>query len=203
VCLKDLKCNEMKCRLDLDGDGCLTEAEVEAHVSAVKKGTIVLDSLADSDMKKHMKEFDLDGDGNLTLQEILTAFKVSQDRTQIMKYFVMFLIFALIISYITLGGLVYYVIQLSKESSIEKSGLMMVKGTDQVVQVGSADFTVKDGVFYSRSCSNGTCPAAAPIKTQQVSFDANFCEFLQLTLSFRPCSRSNSRPHLTTKRWSR
>jgi hypothetical protein len=164
----------MKCRLDLDGDGFLTEEEVEAHTSAVKKGTIVLDSLADSDMKKQMKEFDQDGDGNLTLQEILTAFKMSQDRMKIMKYFVIFLIFALVISYITLGGLVYYVIQLTKESSIEKSGLMMVKGTDQVVQVGSADFTVKDGVFYSRSCANGTCPAAAPIKTQQVSIDAIF-----------------------------
>jgi hypothetical protein len=153
----------------MDGDGCLTVGEIEAHITAVKDGTIVLDSLVDHDMKKNMKKFDVDGDGHLKLQEILSAFKVSQDRTEIMKYFVKFLFFALLVSYITLGGLVYYVVQISKDSSIGNSGLMFVKGTDHLVQVASADFTVQNGVFYSRSCSNGTCPAAAPIQTEQAS----------------------------------
>jgi hypothetical protein len=162
-------------RLDMDGDGYLTVEEMETHVSAVKEGKIVLDALVDPDMKRDMKKFDMDDDGKLTLPEILSAFKLSQDRMQFMKYLVLFLVLALIVSYITLGGLVYYVIQLSKESSIEKTGLMVVKGTDQLVQVGSADFTVKNGIFYSRSCANGTCPAAAPIQTQQVSAFALSC----------------------------
>ena len=165
-------------RFDMDGDGYLTVEEMETHIAAVREGKIVLDALVDPDMRKDMKTFDMDDDGKLTLPQILTAFKLSQDRMQFMKYFILFLVLTLIVSYITLGGLVYYVIQLSKESSIEKTGLMLVKGTDQLVQVGSADFTVKNGMFYSRTCVNGTCPAAAPIQTQQVSAHALLCQFL-------------------------
>ena len=131
-----------------------------------------MDALDDQDMKAQMKKFDVDGDGNLKLQEILAAFKVSQDRMAILKYALIFLVFVLLVSYVTLGGMVYYVIQITKESSIGVSGIMFVKGTDQPVQVGSADFTVENGVFFTRAngaCSNGTCPSAAPIQTQQAS----------------------------------
>ncbi len=146
--------------------------EIQAHLSSVKEGTIVLDALDDQDMKAQMKKFDADGDGNLKLQEILAAFKVSQDRMAILKYALIFLVFVLLLSYVTLGGMVYYVIQITKESAIGTSGVMFVKGTDQLVQVGSADFSVENGVFYSKAngqCSNGTCPSAAPIQTLQVS----------------------------------
>jgi hypothetical protein len=140
----------MKRRLDLDSDGFLTVGEIQAHLSSVKEGTIILDALDDQDMKMQIKKFDVDGDGSLKLQEILAAFKVSQDRMAILKYALIFLVFALLLSYVTLGGLVYYVIQITKESSIGSSGVMFIKGTDQPVQVGSADFTVENGVFYSK-----------------------------------------------------
>ena len=37
-------------------------------------------------MKKAMQKFDIDGDGSLKLREILLAFKMSQDRVEILKY---------------------------------------------------------------------------------------------------------------------
>jgi hypothetical protein len=144
-------------------------SEIQAHLDSVNEGTIILDSLDDPLMKKEMKKFDVDGDGNLKLREILMAFKLSQDRIDILKYSLVGLVIALIVSYVVLGGLVYYVIELTKESSIATSGTMLVKGTNQPVQVGSADFSVEGGVFHSKSaCTNGTCAASAPIQTLQV-----------------------------------
>ncbi len=142
----------------------------------MKEGTIVLDALGDTDMKREMKKFDIDGDGNLKLREILAAFKLSQDRVEIFKYAIVLLVLALLVSYLVLGGLVYYIVDLSKESSIGTSGVMLMKGTNQTVQVGSADFTVENGVFQTRAnglCTNGTCPASAPIQTAQVGHYKN------------------------------
>ena len=88
-----------------------------------------------------------------------------------MSYILVAALILLVISYAVLGGLVYYVIQLSKESSIDKSGVMMMKGTDQPVQVGSADFKVVDGVFTSqgKTCTDGSCPnPSGAIQTSQV-----------------------------------
>jgi hypothetical protein len=165
-------------RLDRDGDGFLTMSEIQACLSSVKEGTIVLDALDDADMKKAMQKFDVDGDGSLKLREILLAFKMSQDKVEILKYSLAGLVLALLVSYVVLGGLVYYVVELTKESSIGSSGTMMIKGTSQAVQVGSADFTVENGVFHTKSggsCSNGTCPAPAPIQTLQVGHTLDIC----------------------------
>jgi hypothetical protein len=186
----------------------LTVREIQAHLDSVKEGTIVLDALENQDIKQQMKKFDIDGDGSLKLQEILSAFKMSQDRAEILKYSMAGLVLALLVSYVILGGLVYYVIELTKESMIGTSGLMLVKGTNQTVQVGSADFTVEDGVFHTRAsgtCSNTTCPSAAPIQTLQVgscgrrSFQARVSDLKVC----RPCSRSSSRRHSTTPRLSK
>ena len=121
--------------------------EIQAHLDSVNEGTILLEALKDPEMKNKMKKIDADGDGILKLREILMAFKISQDRAQILKYSLAGLVLALIVTYVVLGGLVYYVIQLTKESSIASSGTMLVKGTNQLVQVGSADFSVEDGVL--------------------------------------------------------
>ncbi len=166
--------------------------EIQAHLDSVNEGTILLEALKDPEMKNEMKKFDADGDGILKLREILTAFKISQDRAQILKYSLAGLVLALIVTYVVLGGLVYYVIQLTKESSIASSGTMLVKGTNQLVQVGSADFSVEGGVFHSKSaCTNGTCSASAPIQTLQVGHcrDDGISN-RPLTLSF-PGRRSN------------
>ena len=77
----------------------------------MNEGTIILDALDDPVMKKEMKKFDVDGDGNLKLREIMMAFKLSQDRIDILKYSLIGLVLALIVSYVVLGGLVYYVIE--------------------------------------------------------------------------------------------
>jgi hypothetical protein len=161
----------MNHRLDLNGDGFLAVGEIQAHLDSVKEGTIVLDALRDQDMKTQMKKFDIDGNGRLKLQEVLAAFKESQDRAKHLKLSLVFLVISLLLSYVTLSGLVYYIIQLTQEISIGASGIMFVKGTDRLVQVGSADFTVQEGVFHSRAvgqCSNGTCPSSSPIQTFQV-----------------------------------
>ena len=86
-------------------------SEIQAHLDSVNEGTIILDALDDPVMKKEMKKFDVDGDGNLKLREIMMAFKLSQDRIDILKYSLIGLVLALIVSYVVLGGLVYYVIE--------------------------------------------------------------------------------------------
>lgn len=162
----------MNRRLDVDHDGFLTMAELQKDIDSMKAGAIILDQLDDQDMKKQMKNFDIDNDGKLEAFEILAALKESHARGKFMMYAIIALVIALIVSYVTLGGLVYFVIQLSKDSSIAPTGIMLIKGTDQIVQVGSADFTVQDGVFQTRAqekCSSGTCRSSEPIKTSQVS----------------------------------
>ena len=160
----------MSCRLDTDNDGYLTMQELEKGIDSVKEGSIVLNQLADENIRKQMDEFDIDKDGKLEAHEILAALKESHARHQFLKYAVISLVVALLVSYVTLGGLVYFVVQLAKESSIAPNGAMTIKGTDQIVQVGSADFTVKDGVFHTqpqKRCSAELCPAPEPIKTSQ------------------------------------
>jgi hypothetical protein len=146
--------------------------ELQKDVDSMKAGAIILDQLDDQDMKEQMKKFDIDNDGKLEAFEILAALKESHARGKFLMYAIVGLVLALIVSYVTLGGLVYFVIQLSKESSIAPTGMMLIKGTDQIVQVGSADFTVQNGVFHTRAqekCSGGTCSSSEPIKTSQVS----------------------------------
>ncbi len=160
----------MICRLDTGNDGYLTLQEIEKGIDSVKEGSIVINQLADENIRRQMDQFDIDKDGKLEAYEILAALKESHARHKFLKYAVISLVIALLVSYVTLGWLVHFVIQLAKDSSIAPNGAMMIKGTDQIVQVGSADFTVKDGVFHTqpqKKCSAESCPAPEPIKTSQ------------------------------------
>ena len=74
--------------------------EIQAHLDSVNEGTILLEALKDPEMKNEMKKFDADGDGILKLREILMAFKISQDRAQILKYSLAGLVLALIVTYV-------------------------------------------------------------------------------------------------------
>ena len=122
-------------------------------------------------MRKQMRGHDLDGDDSLKLQDMFSAFQISNDKRNKLKFSIAAFVLALLVSCIILAGLVVYGIQITKDSRIGESGIMFVKGTNQTVQVGSADFTVEDGIFHTRTsgtCSAGTCQSAEPIHTLQV-----------------------------------
>ena len=160
-------------RLDQNGDGFISVDELKAHIDAVKEGTIKLDSLADKKMQDQMKKFDLDGDGDLKLSEISVAFKLSQDRAMLFKQMLCASIVGLLLSYVVLSGLIYYVIEVSKDTTIGSSGSLLIKGTDQTVQVNSAEFAIVNGTFYPRhsgTCSSGACQnsSQAAVQTSQV-----------------------------------
>ncbi len=161
--------------LDHDGDGYITVEEVQIHLEAVKEGTIVLSALTNPEMKKKMEQFDVDNDGKLRLDEIVSAFTQSQLQVRMANRALVVLLVALLISYIVIGGLVFYVIQVAKESRVETHGLMMVKDSNQTVQVGSADFTVVNGVLHTKvqTCSKDTCQSSqvgVPIQSSQVCY---------------------------------
>jgi hypothetical protein len=158
--------------MDQNGDGYLSMGELTAHLDSVREGTIMLDALANKKMQQEMKKFDIDGDGVLKLEEISVAFKMSQDRAQLLKQMLFGSLIGLLLSYVVLSGLVYFVIQISKETAVGSSGTMLVKGTNQTVQVSSADFAIMNGTFYPRfsgTCADGTCPTSSPVQTSQVT----------------------------------
>ena len=83
------------------------------------------------------------------------------------------LFFLLLVLLAAIGGLMFEIIERTKESNVGGDGRMVVKGSNAVVQTASSDLTLENGVLVVRGNANRrrqgcgeneTCPAE-PIKT--------------------------------------
>jgi hypothetical protein len=122
-----------------------------------------------------LKQLDTGGDGKLDAQEILAGIRAlhrEKEKTRQLLWITVGLFIFLLLLLGAVGGMLYFVIQVTKDSTLDASGAMIAKGSNKSVQVSSTDFSVVDGVLVPRTsgnltCSGGFCPRN-PVQVTQV-----------------------------------
>ncbi len=93
-------------------------------------------------MQEQLKELDHSGDGHLDASEVLAGIQALNREKQKSKRLI-WLSFALlafsVLLLVAMFGLIYQVVEMTKESRVDPSGIMMVKGSNVPVQVRSED----------------------------------------------------------------
>ncbi len=158
-----LDCNELL--------GAFKALEAQSHSKT--QGAISFEAFPDNVQDK-LKELDLSGDGKIDAKEIIAGMQALQRERQKTRQLFWLVIFLGILMCLLLGtmcGLLFAVIEMTKESKIS-NGMMLVKGTNDPVRVASTDFTVIDGVLSTRNPqSNQTCGGGVcPIQVSEVLF---------------------------------
>eukprot|EP00961_Rhodomonas_salina_P075044 1007710-Rhodomonas_salina.1 len=154
-------CEVMR-RYDLDGNGIL-DREESIHAAAdlarmrhiIEQGIVHLEAFPPHAMYL-LEEHDKNQDGKLTVHEMIQAFRALERERNRRRLWMRFTFASLLFSLIllcALGGLLWFVMDASQESSIE-GGLMVVKDTTIPVRTASFEFAVQDGVLMDRSIQN-------------------------------------------------
>jgi CRP-like cAMP-binding protein len=124
--------------------------------------------MVSAEVQRMLKEYDTDGDGQFSVDEVETIISTllqTKKRAKSMKYVAMAAFVALLAVCASMFAMAVLGAEVAKDVSQSDSGLMTVKGTDQVVQVASSDFTVDaDGSLVMRvatpwdeHCEDGHC----------------------------------------------
>ena len=146
--------------------------EAKSHYKT--QGAIPFDAFPDNVQDK-LKELDLSGDGKIDAKEIIAGMQALHRERQKTRQLFLLVTALSILMCLLLGavcGLLFAVIEITKESKIGSNGVMFVKGTSDPVRVASTDFTVIDGVLSTRdprsnqTCGGGVCP----IQVSEVKF---------------------------------
>ena len=131
-------------------------------------------------VQDQLKELDDTGDEQLDAKEILAGIQAlareKKKSKRLMWLSAGLLAFSLLLL-VAMGGLMFEIIQMTKESKMDPSGVMRTKNSDAPVQTASMDTVVDaNGVMAVRptpgsrrigcGIDNATCPAS-PIKTAQ------------------------------------
>jgi hypothetical protein len=148
---------------------------VESHSNAKTEGTIPFSAFPENVQDK-LKELDLSGDGKIDAKEIIAGMQALQREKQKTRQLLLMLSVLGVLMCVLLAaicGLLFAVIELTKESKIGSDSVMLVKGKNDPVRVASTDFTVINGVLSSRdsranqTCGGGVCPSN-PIQVSEV-----------------------------------
>merc|ERR1711966_115843 len=164
-------------KYDTNQDGFLDESEIKFARDdltrmrlIVESGRIPMSSFPET-ARQLIEAHDANGDGELDVVEIIHGFEAlnreKRRKHQLMYFAVGLVIFAMLLL-VAVGGLMAYVIRVTKDTEVDGS-VMYVKGTEQVIQTSSSEFTVQDGMVVNREegCEdNGTC-GASPLKVSQ------------------------------------
>jgi hypothetical protein len=160
---------------DIDGNGVLNAQEIKKAFSALElenKGSIRIANYPEN-MKSALKELDTDGDEIISAHEVFRGVEAllrEKRRTRLQTNLVIAMAIFLILFTGGGCGVMFALIQATKDSSIGTDGMMLVKSTTQPVRTASADMSVEGGVLTSRCTSS--CPAnfsSSPIQTSAVS----------------------------------
>jgi len=121
--------------------------------------------------RQMLEEHDKNNDGELDVVEIIHGFEALQRekrRKHQLMWFSTGLILFSILLLVAVGGLMAYVIRLTKDTEVEGS-VMYVKGTTDPIQTSASEFTVKDGKVVNRA--SGDCgddqTCESPLKVSQ------------------------------------
>jgi hypothetical protein len=148
---------------------------LRAQSHSKTQGTIPFDAFPENVQDK-LKELDLSGDGKIDAKEIIAGMQALQREKQKTRQLLLLVTVLGILMCLLLGaicGMLFAVIDMTKESRIGSSGVMLVKGTSDPVRVASTDFTVINGVLSTRgsqsnqTCGGGVCPSD-PIQVSEV-----------------------------------
>jgi hypothetical protein len=129
-----------------------------------------------------LKELDTSGDGKIDAKEIIAGMQALQrekQKTRQLLLMVTVLGFLMCVLLAAICGLLFAVIELTKESKIGSDSIMLVKGKNDPVRVASTDFTVINGVLSTRdsranqTCGGGVCPSK-PIQVSEASQQMRF-----------------------------
>lgn len=125
---------------DTDGTGvCMKELTAAAnkwHKSKGDKNAFELSCFPDS-MQPLLKVFDQDGDGTVEQSELAIAAKMyadSQAQARFLKKMVAFFMVAFVVMLAAFLVMVYFVVDMSKESTVGNGGLMVSKDGNDVVR---------------------------------------------------------------------
>lgn len=163
-------------KYDTNRDGILDHAEM-MHARTdmakmrqiVESGRVPMSSFPET-ARVMLEEHDKNGDGELDVVEIIHGFEAlnreKRRKHQLMWFSTGLIVFSILLL-IAVGGLMAYVIRLTKDTEVQGS-VMYVKGTTDPIQTSASEFTVKNGMVVNRAsdCEEGqTCEN--PLKVSQ------------------------------------
>lgn len=161
---------------DDDGSGTLDAGEIlaafralQAQQKAAVAGGIPIATFPEKVQEK-LRLFDDTGDGIIDAQEVLAGVEAlarERQRSKNLLRVALGLTLGIILLVVALGGMMAFVIDMTKDSKVGGSGVMLAKGTNSPVQTASAEMKVVNGQLQTRgddTCGvngNETCPATA------------------------------------------
>ena len=158
--------------LDDEGNGVLEIDEIAEMVEmyaavkeANKRGEIDIKTLP-KEIQPSLKVFDVDGDGTVAPLELARGAELYVESKKMVKKLTRLAVALLLLMGIMLAaitGLVFTVVELSKETSTDGSGVQTVKGTNESVKVASAETASVGGVSVDRE--TGKPAQVAPVLT--------------------------------------
>jgi len=93
-------------------------------------------------VQEQLKELDHSGDGHLDASEVLAGIRAltrEKQKSKRLLWLSFGLLAFLLLVLVAKFGLMYQVVEMTKESRVNPSGIMMVKGSNVPVQVRSED----------------------------------------------------------------
>ena len=112
------------------------------------------------DLQEALAEFDIDGGGVLRVDDIVEAAKLYRDSQDVRKRLYKFLLGLGIFVFVLLGaitGLTAAMVELSKDTKPDSSGIMVLKGTNELAKVDNPGLSVGN---TSQQVSERTRPPA-------------------------------------------
>jgi len=132
-------------KFDEDGNGLsIEDLELAAEKLNASKGMrdgFSLKAFPD-DLQGTMKAFDQDGDGTVNKAELAAAarmYKESKEKVRMLGKIIAALSIVLLLTLLAIMGLVYVVVEMSKETSTGGDGVMTVKGSSEAVRVDTVE----------------------------------------------------------------
>ncbi len=123
-------------------------------------------------VQEKLKALDADGSGYVDADEVVEgvrALEREKQRTKSLMWLIVGLFVFLVLLLAATGGVLFFVIDATKESRTDSSGVLLAKGSGTPVQVASVDFSVVDGMLVPKNvtCGGGVCPNT-PLQVTQV-----------------------------------
>ena len=135
--------------------------------SEIRDSSVRLSQLNPS-LSQKLSKFDTTNDGSLSNQELISAVVTLQKQSNVYKKMVWFMIPVLLSLILSIFGMTYLAIQLTKELYVSHSSAILTNSNGEVVKTADA-FNVpirfNSFVYNSSSLSNKIKPEKATIKT--------------------------------------
>lgn len=141
-----------------------------------KQPAVFLDiSHAPRDVQELLNEYDLDGDGQLDVNELLAGAKAHGEsklaRSRLFKIS-SFLAATIVLVVAILVGMMFVAVEVSKETTAGTNGVLTVKGDEgTVVQVASVDMLIDSGSGMLKSRVSASTPTDGPNRRLLASDD--------------------------------